>query len=167
MSHDSRGPRVTRVQVDQPRVAKAAYQKQYKSVAKVVPAASTSIFSDEFRSIVKKGVDATNKAAEALNELAPQLPAVLKSVDPAMKSDMAKVDEIIGKVCDEIMFEAKPNSRGVQYYTPDSIEKTCDYIKSISADLVGGLENPAIYQNYVEEMNGAIVKLNSFAALLL
>ena len=42
-----------------------------------------------------------------------------------------------------------------------------DYLEEISADLVGGLENPAIYQNYVEEMNGAIVKLNSFAALLL
>merc|ERR1712018_957085 len=55
------------------------------------PSGKVSIFSDEFKSIVTKGVDATNKAAEALNAMAPQLPALLKSVDPAMKSDIAKV----------------------------------------------------------------------------
>ena len=81
-----------------------------------------------------------------------------------MKSDITKVDEIIGKVCDEIMFQAIPTARDFQYFTPESIMKTCDYIREVSADMVRGLDDPAIYQNYVDEMNDALRKLEKYVA---
>ena len=143
----------------------SVYGQSGYGLPKAVPLWKASIFSDEFRSIVTKLVDATNKAAEALNAMAPQLPAVLGNLDPGIKADVAKVSAIIGNVCDNILLEARPTG-GFQYYTPDTLKKTCDYIWEISSDVVNGLDNPAIYQNYVDEMNGAIAKLNSFAAWL-
>ena len=110
----------------------------------VLFAAPNSIIPGKLESNVKQVVDAANKAAEVLNELARDLPTVLRSLDPAeiqtllilMKSDITKVDEIIGKVCDEIMFQAIPTARDFQYFTPESIKKTCEYIREVSADLV-------------------------------
>ena len=96
-----------------------------------VSAGKVPLFSDEFWGIVTKEVDATNKAAAALNAMVPQLPAVPRNVDTGMKADVAN-----------------------------------DYIKEISSDVVNGLDNPVIYQNYVDEMNGTIAKLNSFGAWL-
>ena len=119
---------------------------------------------DKFRNIAKLGVQAANIAAEVLNTLARDLPAVLRSVDPAIKSDIAKVDEIVGKVCDEIMFQAVPSVRDFQYFTPESILKTCEYIREVSADMVRGLDDPAIYQSYVDEMNVALEKLEKYVA---
>ena len=90
------------------------------------PASANSMFSAELRAMVNQGLDATNKAAEALNSLAPQLPAALKSMDPSTKNDIRKVDNIIGKVCDEILNEANTNNREFQYFTKDSLQATCN-----------------------------------------
>ena len=126
---------------------------------------SNSIFSEEFRTIVKQGVEATNKATKSLNELAQQLPSVLRNLDPAMKADFATVDQMVNQVCAEIIREGgRTYGSDTLGYTPDTLKATCDYIKKVSADLVAGLDNPAIYQNYVDEMNGAVAKLNSLAA---
>jgi hypothetical protein len=110
----------------------------------VLFALPNSIIPGKFNSMVKQVVDAANKAAEVLNELTRGLPAVLRSLDPAMKSDITKVDEIIGKVCDEIMFQAIPSARDFQYFTPESIMKTCEYIREVSADLVDLMTLPSI-----------------------
>ena len=158
----SAGPSSYQVSNGMPSVQSYPQRAAYK--ASVVSEVPNSIIPGEYRTIVKQGVDAASKASEALNELAPQLPAVLQTVSPAMKSNIEKVDEIINKVCDEVMFEAVPTSRAFQYFTPESIMKTCDYIREVSADMVAGLEDPAIYQNYVDEMNGALAKLNSFVS---
>ena len=87
-------------------------------------------------------------------------------MDPALKDDIAKVDVIIGKVCDEIMFEATPKLRKIEYFTPEAIKATCEYARKVSADIVAGLDNPSIIAKYVAELNGGIQKLNGALAFL-
>ena len=136
-------------------------------VAQLAQTYPASSIPESVKPIIKLGVQATNQASHTLNsQLLPQLPSTLRSMDPALKDDIAKVDVIIGKVCDEIMFEATPKLRKIEYFTPEAIKATCEYARKVSADIVAGLDNPSIIAKYVAELNGGIQKLNGALAFL-
>ena len=42
----------------------------------------------------------------------------------------------------------------------------CNYIAKIGQDILGGLDNPAIFQQYTADLNKAILALNGKAAEL-
>ena len=117
----------------------------------------------DVKPVVNQGLHALNIASASLNSLAPQLPAALQSTNAFMKDNTVKVGRIIGQVCDQILREANPTGRAFQYFTPESLKSTCDYIRKVSSDMIAGINNPAIYVGYIEKLNESIQKLNAAA----
>ena len=116
----------------------------------------------ESATLIKAGVQPLNQAANKLNELSAQLPQTLANIDPATKGDIAKVNGIVNDICAKAMAEIKPTSY-TKNYTPEGLNEMCGYIAKIGADILGGLDNPAIFQKYTADLQKAIVALNSKA----
>ena len=112
--------------------------------------------------LIKAGVQPLNQAANKLNELSAQLPQSLANIDPATKGDIAKVNDIVSDVCTQAMAGNKPTSYTMNY-TPDGLNEMCGYIAKIGSDILGGLDNPAIFQKYTADLQKAIVALNAKA----
>ena len=136
----------------------------YSGVPHTAPPTSVAQLPEGLKPIIKALLDATNQAATTLNSLVPQIPAALQSLDPDLKDDIAKVDVIIGKVCDEIIFEATPKYRANQYFTPDTMKAACDYARKVSADIVDSLDKPYVLYQYIHQMNEGVQKLNTALA---
>ena len=49
-------------------------------------------------------------------------------------------------------------------YTPEGLKEMCAYISKIGSDILGGLDNPAIFQQYTADLNKAITALSGKAA---
>ena len=139
----------------------------YAAPATYASAASASTFtgplSDDAKALVSAGVPRLNQAAAKLSELSAQLPATLANIDPATKGDIAKVNGIVNDICARAMAEIKPTAY-TKNYTPQGLKEMCDYISKIGGDILGGLDNPAIFQKYTADLQNAITALNGKAA---
>ena len=123
----------------------------------------TGPLSGDAKALVSAGVPRLNQAAAKLNELSAQLPATLANIDPATKGDIAKVNGIVNDICARAMAEIKPTAY-TKNYTPQGLKEMCDYISKIGGDILGGLDNPAIFQKYTADLQNAITALNGKAA---
>ena len=111
--------------------------------------------------LIKAGVQPLTLAANKLNELSEKLPETLANIDPSTKGDIAKVNGIINEICAKAVAEIKPTS--YLKYTPEGLKEMCDYIAKIGSDILGGLDNPAIFQKYTADLQKAILALNAKA----
>merc|ERR1711944_39722 len=115
------------------------------------------------KALIAAGAPKLAQAAAKLNDLSAQLPAVLANIDPATKGDIAKVNGIVNDISARAMAEIKPTA-STKTYTPQGLKEMCDYISKIGGDILGGLDNPAIFQKYTADLQNAITALNGKAA---
>ena len=127
--------------------------------------ALTGELSADSVALIKAGAPRLSEATAKLNELAAQLPATLANIDPNTKGDIAKVNGIVNDICAKAMAEIKPTAY-TKNYTPQGMREMCAYISKIGGDILGGLDNPAIFQKYTADLNKAILALNGKAAEL-
>ena len=123
----------------------------------------TGPLSADSAALIKAGAPRLAQASAKLNELAKQLPATLANIDPNTKGDIAKVNGIVNDICAKAMAEIKPTEY-TKNYTPQGLQEMCAYISKIGGDILGGLDNPAIFQKYTADLQGAIAALNGKAA---
>merc|ERR1712122_309919 len=119
--------------------------------------------SEDSVALIKAGVSRLAQAGAKLNELAKQLPETLANIDPNTAGDIAKVNGIVNDICAKAMAEIKPTEY-TKNYTPQGLQEMCAYISKIGGDILGGLDNPAIFQKYTADLQGAILALNGKAA---
>ena len=79
--------------------------------------------SEDSVALIKAGVPRLAQAGAKLNELAKQLPETLANIDPNTAGDIAKVNGIVGDICDKAMAKIKPTAY-TKNYTPQGL-KTC------------------------------------------
>ena len=123
----------------------------------------TGPLSGDSAALIKAGAPRLAQAGAKLNELAKQLPETLANIDPNTKGDIAKVNGIVNDICAKAMAEIKPTEY-TKNYTPQGLQEMCAYISKIGGDILGGLDNPAIFQKYTADLQGAILALNGKAA---
>ena len=119
--------------------------------------------SEDSVALIKAGVPRLAQAGAKLNELAKQLPETLANIDPNTAGDIAKVNGIVNDICAKAMAEIKPTAY-TKNYTPEGLKEMCAYISKIGGDILGGLDNPAIFQQYTADLNKAITALSGKAA---
>ena len=119
--------------------------------------------SEDSKLLISAGAPRLAQATAKLNELADQLPAALKNIDPNTSSDILKVNGIISDVCQKAVAETKPTAY-TRNATPQGMQAMCDYIRSIGNDILMGLQNPDIFKKYTADLNKAIIALNGKAA---
>lgn len=118
--------------------------------------------SEDSVALIEAGVPRLAQAGAKLNELAKQLPETLANIDPNTAGDIAKVNGIVNDICAKAMAEIKPTAY-TKNYTPQGLKEMCTYISKIGGDILGGLENPAIFQQYTADLNKAITALSAKA----
>ena len=89
--------------------------------------------------------DALAKATDALDDLNKGLPDALARMDPSIKADIKKVNEIILDICDRAVSGASGPSSG-------SIKATCDFINDSVPQVSRGLDDPSVITNLIEEL---------------
>ena len=119
--------------------------------------------SEDSVALIKAGAPRLAQAGAKLNELAKQLPETLANIDPNTAGDIAKVNGIVNDICTKAMAEIKPTAY-TKNYTPEGLKEMCAYISKIGGDILGGLDNPAIFQQYTADLNKAITALSGKAA---
>ena len=92
------------------------------------------------------------KATTALDDLNKGLPDLLARMDPSMKDDIKKVNELVLDICDRAVSGARPATDFSSYYSPESIKATCDFIKENVPQISRGLDDPAVITNLIEEL---------------
>ena len=140
------------------------YAAGYTYAAAAPAAAALAPLSADSKALIAAGIPRLNQAAASLNTLAKQLPSVLANIDPATKGDIAKVNGIIADVCAKAMAEIRPTS--YLKYTNQGLAEMCTYINKIGSDILAGIDNPAIFEKYTADLQGAIVALNAKGAEL-
>lgn len=119
-------------------------------ISPVVETAPENVF--DWKSLIGMGGSALSKASKSLNEMMKGLQVALKNIDPSVKSDVGKVNNIVDHVCNKIV-ETGSESPTFTYYSPEGLKVTCDYINRVAKVLVDGLENPEVTQYYVDKLN--------------
>ena len=119
--------------------------------------------TSDFKDLISAGVPRLIQAMTKLNELSIQLPTYLANADPQTKSDIIKVNGIVNDICARATSEINPTAYSGRY-TPEGLKEMCDYITKVGSDIVAGLDNPAIFQKYTSDLQGAVTALNSNAA---
>jgi hypothetical protein len=124
----------------------------YGNVAAVLspPIALSPENSAQLKGLARAGAPQLVKATDMLQLLMKGLPAALQNMDPALKADFAKVNNVITDVCSKILTQAQPTV--YSSYNPQDLKTTCDYINKVSSDVTAGLDNPAIVQSYVDQL---------------
>ena len=91
-----------------------------------------------------------------LNKLMKNLSLAVKNLDPSMKSDIRKVNNIIEETCNEIAgMIVEPST--FTYFSPEGIKITCNFINKFSSDISATLDNPSIvFESYVEKLKTSI-----------
>ena len=121
--------------------------------------------AEDSKALISAGVPRLTQAMAKLNELSEQLPVYLANIDPQTKTDIAKVNGIVNDICARAMDEIQPSA--YKSYTPQGMKEMCDYIAKVGGDILAGLDNPAIFQKYTSQLQGAVTALNANAADLI
>ena len=119
--------------------------------------------SENSVALIKAGVPLLAQAGAKLNELAKQLPETLKNIDPSTIGDIAKVNWMVNDICARAVAGIKPTTY-TKNYTQQGLGEMCIYIAKIGNDILGGISNPATFQQYTSDLNKAITALNGKAA---
>ena len=129
----------------------------------VAPVPSTVTLAPEhaamFKQLAKTGSPYLVKASEMLQTLMKGLPTALSQMEPATRSDMGKVNQIIAEVCSNILSQSQPSTNSYYkvnaYYKAEDLKTTCDYINKVGNDILAGMDNPSIIQSYVDQLQAA------------
>ena len=152
-----------------PAASSANLFQQYKFPNFKAQTSSNNPFSynkplaSDSKDLISAGVPRLIQAMTKLNELSVQLPTYLANADPQTKSDIVKVNGIVNDICARATSEINPTAYSGRY-TPEGLKEMCDYITKVGNDIVAGLDNPAIFQKYTSDLQGAVTALNSNAA---
>ena len=115
-----------------------------------VTAALTPELTSQLKGLANVGAPHFTTALAKLGELMTSLPAVLSTLEPSKKADIVKTNQIIADVCGKVIAEAQPTY--YSNYQAGDMQKVCDYINKVGADITAGLDNPAIFQTYFDQL---------------
>ena len=126
-------------------------------------AALTPEITSELKNLAKIGAPHLIKALDTIQQLTTtRLPEALKTLEPSKRADIVKTKEFIGEVCSKIIAEAQP--RYSDKYKAEDLQKICDFINKVGTDIVDGLDNSAIFQKYLSQLQTITISLLAKAA---
>ena len=94
---------------------------------------------------------ALEKAQGLLEDLNSELPEALARMDPAIKSDIKEVNNLILEICDKAVANARPSST-TSYYSPEAMKSTCAFIQKHVPSVSQGLDDPAVISNIIGKL---------------
>ena len=123
----------------------------------------TPEITSELKNLAKIGSPHLIKALDTIQQLTTnRLPEALKNLEPSKRADIVRTKEFIGEVCSKIIAEAQP--RYSDKYKAEDLQKICDFINKVGTDIVDGLDNPAIFQKYLSQLQTITISLLAKAA---
>ena len=94
---------------------------------------------------------ALEQAQGLLEDLNAELPEALAKMDPAIKSDIKEVNNLILEICDKAVANARPSST-TSYYSPEAMKSTCAFMQKHIPSVSQGLDDPAIISNIIGKL---------------
>ena len=94
---------------------------------------------------------ALEKAQGLLEDLNAELPEALARMDPAIKSDIKEVNNLILEICDKAVANARPSST-TSYYSPEAMKSTCEFMHKHIPSVSQGLDDPAVISNIIGKL---------------
>ena len=94
---------------------------------------------------------ALEKAQGLLEDLNAELPEALAKMDPAIKTDIKEVNNLILEICDKAVANARPTST-TSYYSPEGIKSTCAFLQKHIPSVSQGLDDPAVITNIIGKL---------------
>ena len=79
----------------------------------------------------------------------------LRNLDPSIKSDIRKINNIIEETCNELSGMIEEPST-YTYYSNEGFKITCNFINKLSSDISAALDNPSILQPYADKIKGPL-----------
>ena len=94
---------------------------------------------------------ALEQAQGLLEDLNAELPEALAKMDPAIKSDIKEVNNLILEICDKAVANARPSST-TSYYSPEAMKSTCEFMHKHIPSVSQGLDDPAVISNIIGKL---------------